>query len=179
MSNLTPRSLTLTTSTVQGTAPRLVIGAGNGQSRLSLTPPHGSQLDDIYWITVFDRTDLSKPVANEVIPAKNNTTVPAILKQYEGNKQYFFSFLTHQMLSAHVPQGPLYDYLLKAGGSTELRRIEQIYTDIGCGSIVYLSYGLVNVSADDDETGFEMGDTYGTFYLTLQLQPIELNGTPW
>lgn len=173
------RALTIRANVRTNADPYIVIGAGNGEKKSYLQAPENSKMNDSYWVVIFDRTNLQTPVVNEVYQAKNNSTIPANFKKYNDKEQYFFFFIANNMSTLHTPQGELFDFLIYNGAGRELRRLEQIHTALGCGSIGHMNYVLTNIFKDSDNSGFEEGDFRNDIIMTLRLLEIEIDGKIW
>jgi hypothetical protein len=58
------------------------------------------------------------------------------------NPQYLFAVATQYLSTLHVPQGPLYDFLIKYGAGRQLQKLEQINAVLSCGSYGHMTYVL-------------------------------------
>jgi len=140
-----------------------------GDKIMNQNPSSGS-----LWFVVLDRSNLSV-VFNELQSAPN--TVPALTQYNDSN--HILIVATMGMGLNNQPQGDLFNFLDHNGGGIELRRIDQIATQFGCGSLGTYGYALVGVMGDQDIPGFEASiitaPSTGPI-LTLQLMPTEVNG---
>jgi len=160
------------------TPPYIVVG--QGQSKAGIRP--ANPVDDSYWFVFLDRNN-PKTVAKEfVIPGQQNTTVPAGLDAYMSNPQYIFALATQFLSLLHIPQGDFFDYLVKYGAGRELKRIEQLASTLGCGSISRPNYILTGQGGPRGGKNYppptyELGSVTATMYFTMSLMPMP-NGQP-
>jgi hypothetical protein len=168
---------TLRSSANSGTVP--IVTVGQGSSKVAIRPTNPA--DDTYWFVFLDRNNPTTKVQDFVVPGANNTTVPAGVDQYMSNPQYIFAVATQALSLLHIPQGPFYDYLVKYGAGRELKRIEQLNSAFGCGSIGMPSYILTGQGGPRDGAppppSYELGSTTQAQYLTMSLMPMP-NGNP-
>jgi len=108
-----------------------------GSNQLS---PSSAQIGT-FWFVVFDRTTLAV-VAN--VFSGDSDNVPAAVQPYANNSQYLLVFLTWGVTINNVPQGALYNFLVAAGASSGLARLEQINLQLSCGLFGAMSYVLVS-----------------------------------
>lgn len=77
------------------------------------------------------------------------------------------------------PQGALFGFLDVNGGGMQLRRVEQVATQLNCGSLGTYGYALVGVLGNQNVPGFE-GSVIGVSQvgpiLTVQLMPTTFGG---
>ena len=108
-----------------------VIYVGQGSSKKTFAP--ASPSDDSYWFYFLDSSNPQNKVYDIVVPASNNTTVPAGIDTYMNNPGLLFGFVTQYLSTLHVPQGALYTYLAQYGAGRALQKLEQINATMGCG----------------------------------------------
>jgi len=101
-------------------------------------PP--SVRDNSYWFSVYDRTSLAQVYSH--VQADNADTVPADLSGKFDTTQYFLVVATRSLQSAYAPAGKLYSFLVDNGASTELKKLVQVYQQVGCGSLGIVSYSM-------------------------------------
>lgn len=123
-----------------------------------------------YWAVIVDRTDLSV-VQNFTFT--DNSDVPAAFNPYINNPQYMLILTTMQLLSINLPTGNLYSFLTGIGAGVSLRRLEQIYGALNCGTWGNMGYTLVTVF--DTTSGFDFSDYQQSGMVsTLTLAPIQV-----
>ena len=118
--------------------PSVIIDVGGKQTGLW---PANAQ-DDSYWFVIIDAMNPRKMVKDWVVPGTSNSTVPAGIETYMTNPQYLFAVATQYLSTLHVPQGPLYDFLVKYGAGRQLQKLEQINAVLSCGSYGHMTYVL-------------------------------------
>lgn len=127
-------------------------------------------LQNTYWMVIVDRTNLNV-VANFTFT--DNSSIPAQLKPYAGNSQYFLILNTQNLQSANLPQGDFYNFLISEGAGPQLNAAEQIYEALNCGTWGWMSYCYVAVLGDDANDGCEFFNYYQQAMVnTLTLTPI-------
>lgn len=169
--------------TIQGTnysggIPFILIGQG---TMMSAVKPQNMQ-DDSYWIVILDSMNPKNKVKEWVIPGANNTSVPADLDSYMSNPQYIFAIVTQYLSTLHVPQGELYNYLVKYGAGRQLQRLEQINSTLGCGYYGRVNYLLTGGcgprgSGTPPPPSYELGVANEALLLLMSLMPMP-NGQP-
>jgi len=164
-----------------GSPPQIIVG--QGPTKVSIGP--SSPADDTFWFAFLDHNNPKNKAQDFVVPGSNNTTVPSGVDQYMTNPNYIFVFSTQFLSLLHLPQGPFYDYLIKFGAGRELKRIEQLSSAYGCGSIGRPTYILTGQtgSRDDnipDPPSYEIGTVSGAIqYLTMSLMPMPDGNPPY
>jgi hypothetical protein len=135
--------------------------------------------DDSYWFVILDANNPASKVKEWVVGANGgNTAVPSGLDQYMSNPAYIFGVLTQSISNAYVPQGDLYDYLVKHGAGRQLQYLEALNIHTGCGQASRCSYVLTGVGGPNP-----IGQTYEASsvnypaQLVLSLMP-QMNGKP-
>ncbi len=137
-----------------------------GSNRLSIN--YSQQ--NAYWAIVIDRTNL-KVVENFTFT--DNQNVPPQLATYSSNDQYIFILTTQNLASTHLPAGNLYQFLVQEGAGAQLRRLEQVYAALNCGTWGWMGYALVSVF--DTRGSFEFSELYDhAMVSTLELMPIQI-----
>jgi hypothetical protein len=127
-----------------------------------------------YWFVVIDRSNLNV-VFNQVQAAPN--VAPALGKF--NTSAYVLIVATMGVGLNNTPQGDLFKFLDLNGGGRQLRRIEQVGTQLNCGSLGTFSYALVGVLGDLNIPGFEASQITNPLtgpILTIQLAPFDING---
>jgi hypothetical protein len=156
--------------------PIVIVGQGSGMTGFSPESPQ----DDSYWWLILDATNPTKMVAQFLAPGLQNTTVPDGLDAYMSNPQYIFALVTQNLSTIHVPQGPLYDYMVQYGAGGELQRLEQINTTLSCGTFSSVSYvltGQCGVSGQNPPPpAYEQGSIFNPVVLTMSLMPDPVTG---
>jgi hypothetical protein len=127
-----------------------------------------------YWFVVIDRSSLAV-VVNQMQNANN--TAPNL-----GNfntADYILIVATLGLGLDVTPQGDLFNFLDLNGGGKELRRVEQVGTQLNCGSLGVFSYALVGVLGNLNQPGFELSTVANGNVgpiLTIQLMPTTVGG---
>ncbi|HPE71421.1 MAG TPA: hypothetical protein PK018_04470 [Candidatus Competibacter sp.] len=127
-----------------------------------------------YWFVVIDRSSLNV-VYNQLQKAPN---VAPNLGPYNSS-DYILIVATIGLGLDVTPTGDLFNFLDYNGAGRELRRIEQIAQQFGCGTMGTFGYALVGVLGDLNQPGFEASNIAGTNVgpvLTLQLMPFVNQG---
>jgi hypothetical protein len=121
-----------------------------------------------YWFFVLDAATL-KVVAN-VLQASGNQ-VPALA----ANPGDILIVTTLGVTFDNQPQGPLTTFLQQNGAGTALQAIEQLATQIGCGTLGGFGYSLVTTYGDSNP-GFEAmnasSDSGAQCIQVLALDPV-------
>lgn len=143
-----------------------------GKNVLTQQPPSGGA--GFYWFVVIDRSSLAV-VYNQM---QHDANVVPNLGQFN-TSDYILIVATLGLGLDRQPQGPLFDFLDVNGGGRALRRLEQVATQIGCGTLGTFGYTLVGVLGNLNIPGFEAVDlasaTVGPV-LTVQLMPTTISG---
>jgi hypothetical protein len=141
---------------------------GIGKNILTQQPSQGG-----YWFVVIDRSNLNV-VYNQFQTAPN---VAPNLGNYN-TTSYILVAATVGVGLNNVPQGALFNFLDVNGGGMQLRRVEQVGTQLSCGSLGTFGYALVGVLGNLNTPGFEgsllAAQATGPI-LTVQLLPIVVN----
>jgi hypothetical protein len=127
-----------------------------------------------YWFVVVDRSNLNV-VYNQLQAAPN--TAPAIGKF--NTSAYVLIVATLGVGLNNTPQGDLFKFLDLNGGGRQLRRVEQVGSQLNCGSLGTFSYALVGVLGDLNIPGFEASQITNPPtgpILTIQMAPFDING---
>ena len=74
------------------------------------------------------------------------------------------------LLTASIPAGQFYSYLVQLGAGPKLRSIEQFYQNLGCGNWVYLNYTMITVF--DSSEAIEYNEYKSDSVYTLELIPV-------
>src|SRR5262249_1323496 len=139
-----------------------------GKNVLTQQPKQGG-----YWFVVIDRSNLNV-VFNQFQTAPN---VAPNLGNYN-TTSYILVTATVGVGLNNVPQGALFNFLDVNGGGMQLRRVEQVGTQLSCGSPGPFRYALVGVPGHLNPPGFEASllaaQAPGPI-LTVQLMPIVVN----
>jgi hypothetical protein len=140
-----------------------------GKNILTQQPKQGG-----YWFVVIDRSNLNV-VYNQFQTAAN--TAPNIGNYNTTN--YILVTATVGVGLNNVPQGALFNFLDVNGGGMQLRRVEQVGSQLNCGSLGTFGYALVGVLGNLNIPGFEgsllAAQATGPI-LTVQLMPIVVDG---
>lgn len=140
---------------------------GLGEHVYTQQPDHWA-----YWFMIIDRRSL-KVVYNELHSTANE--VPD-LGQYNSDG-YILALGTLGIGLNNQPQGDLFKFLDANGAGRHLRRVDQIATQFGCGSLGTFGYAMVGVLGDANQPGFEacqlIGGSVGPI-LTVQLVPMTI-----
>ncbi len=105
-----------------------------------------------YWYVVLDASNLNV-VFNAV--EQSGSTVPNFGVSGPG---YLLAVVTLGVTFDNQPQGALFNFLMANGASTSLLAIEQLATQIGCGSLGGFTYTFVT-TLNDPNPGFEACNT--------------------
>jgi len=133
--------------------------------------PNASPTDSVFWLTVFDLTDLSQ-VANET---SDGTSVPSDISQYVGNSQYFLYAVSSSADATVAPQGDLYALLQKVGAGQGLVQLEQLLSQLGTGFLGTFSY-ILGAAMDESIPGFEAMSFFNFGLMTMGFLPITVDG---
>ncbi|MCC8999936.1 MAG: hypothetical protein LM522_10650 [Candidatus Contendobacter sp.] len=123
-----------------------------------------------YWFVVIERSSLNV-VYNQLQKAPN---VAPNLGSYNSS-DYILIVATFGLGLDVTPTGDLFQFLDLNGAGRELRRIEQIAQQFGCGTMGTFGYALVGVLGNQNLPGFEASNIAGTTVgpvLTIQLLPV-------
>lgn len=137
----------------------------------SVTPPKfGSNM---YWALILDRTNLA--VKENFTFTSNNMVPPQVTPYIEGSK-YIMILTTMGLSTQNLPQGAFYDFLIESGAGAALKRIEQIFEALNCGTWGQAGYTFVTVLDKDPSTsGFDFSDIYEyALVSTLQFIPFQI-----
>lgn len=149
------------------------ITIGKNGSTLSLTVKDNT-LTNTYWYVVLNRTSLKVELN---ITSKDNSNTPPALQPFLGNTNYILILSTQKLGSAYLPQGNLYSFLFQEGAGSQLRRLEQIYETLNCGTWADMAYSFVAVLGNDGGLAYESSALLNSAVLqTLELQPIDVGG---
>jgi len=138
-------------------------------------PPNSQKVPgNSYWFLVLDRFDLNNVLVDLITDSFKD--VPAEVVKYNDSR-YMLIVATKVLVTYHVPQGPLRDFLAKHGAGDNLNRLEQLNLQIGCGSLGKFGFAMVCVLGDSD-VGFSTASigSMERCYLTLSLQPTQVDG---
>ncbi|HMS70760.1 MAG TPA: hypothetical protein PKD18_21585 [Saprospiraceae bacterium] len=124
-------------------------------------------LRNVYWALVVDRTNLN---VVENFTFSDNNTIPPKLTQYTTNSQYMLILSSQILLTASIPAGQFYAYLLQLGAGPQLQSIEQFYQTLGCGNWVYLNYTMITVFGSGE--AIEYSEYKEDSVYTLELVPV-------
>lgn len=127
-----------------------------------------------YWFVVIERGSL-QVVYNQLQKAPN---VAPNLGPYN-TSDYILIVATLGLGLDVTPTGDLFNFLDFNGAGRELRRIEQIAQQFGCGTMGTFGYALVGVLGNQNLPGFEASNVVGTNFgpvLTIQLMPFIIQG---
>jgi hypothetical protein len=166
---------TIQGSITPGIPPLIAIGQGSTQAKIKPNAP----ADNSYWFVFLDANNPVNKVAEFVVPATNNTSVPPDVDQYMTNPAYLFAVVTQFITTFDLPQGDLYDYLVSHGAGRQLQRFEQILTTVGCGTFGPMSYILTGQGGPPTSASpaYEASDTSTAAVLLMSLMPLP-NGNP-
>ena len=127
-----------------------------------------------YWFVVVDRTTL-KVVYNELQSSAN--TAPDIGSANSADNLLIVATIGVGL--NNQPQGDLFKFLDLNGAGRQLRRIDQVAQQLGCGSLGTFGYALVGTLGDQNQPGFEVSQITAPAsgpVLTCQLMPNEIDG---
>ncbi len=102
----------------QNNAPSVTIDVGANKTGMW---PANNQ-DDSYWFCIIDGKNPRVKVKDWVLPGSSNSTVPAGIDTYMNDPDYLFAVATQYLNTLHVPQGPLYDFLVNTAPAGSCRR---------------------------------------------------------
>jgi len=159
--------------------PSVHIDVGSKQTGLW---PASSQ-DDSYWFVILDAMNPRTKVKDWVLPGTSNSTVPAGIQTYMDNPQYLFAVATQYLSTLHVPQGPLYDFLVKYGAGRELQKLEQVNAVLSCGSYGHMTYVLTGQCGprkpgEPSPASYEMGSYTSVQAMLLMSLMAQKDGKP-
>lgn len=151
---------------------------GTAQAQVAIGKQHFAQQTPSgqgqYWFLVIDRSNLNV-VYNQMQAAWDQA--PPI--QQFNNPNYILVVATLAVGFNHQPQGALFKFLDLNGAGRQLRRIDQLAQQFGCGSLGTFGYALVSVLGDLNQPGYELSDVNGPAWapiLTVQLMPFQVSG---
>jgi hypothetical protein len=145
------------------------IAIGTNVMQKQLPPGPGN-----YWFVVIDRSSLAV-VYNQV--QTSGTTAPPLGNYNSSN--YILIVATLSVGLNQQPQGDLFNFLDLNGAGRQLRRVDQIATQIGCGTLGTFGYALVGVLGNMNVPGFEGSNVASNSLgpiLTVQLMPTVIGG---
>lgn len=157
----------------------LMVRVGLGADMAHIKPDNPQ--NNSYWIVFLSANNPKQKVKEWVIPASQNSTVPAGIEAFMENPDYIFALATQGLATVQLPQGAFYDFLVKYGAGLMLQRMEQRIQMTGCGAFGYTNYILTgpcgkrgggSPSPPSYEAGYS-GDTI----LLMSLMPMP-NGQP-
>lgn len=127
-----------------------------------------------FWIVVIERATLTVvynqlQLQSNVAPNLGSFNTP----------DYILCVATMGLGLDMTPSGAFFQFLDANGAGRALRRVEQLATQFGCGSLGTYAYALCSVLGNLDQPGFEACNVEGTAsgpYLTVQLMPIQVQG---
>ncbi len=125
---------------------------------------------DLYWALVIDRTNLNI-VQNFTF--SDGQSAPAQLQPYLANTQYILILTTQRIFSSNLPTGAFYKMLMSIGAGPELKRLEQIFAALNCGTWGSMGYTLVTIMDTTDGIEFSEISEYA-MVSTLELTPIQI-----
>ncbi|HEV7780325.1 MAG TPA: hypothetical protein VGO58_03615 [Chitinophagaceae bacterium] len=160
----TPTNVPLTIQTgIDNSYPsRIVFGSNNLEQDYSLT--------NLYWALVIDRANLN---IIQNFTFSDNQTSPAQLQPYLNNSQYILILTTQGIASTNLPAGAFYKMLIGIGAGPGLRRLEQIFAALNCGTWGRMGYTLVTVM--DTTEGIEYAEISEIAAVsTLQFIPVQI-----
>jgi hypothetical protein len=127
-----------------------------------------------YWFVALDRSNLNV-VYNQL---QSTANVAPNLGNYN-TPDYILIAATLGVGLNNTPQGALFTFLDLNGGGRQLRRVEQVGMQLGCGSLGTFGYALVGVLGNLDTPGFEgsaLTSSENGPILTVQLLPTVVGG---
>lgn len=145
------------------------IAVGNSVLRQNVQPGHAS-----YWFVVLDRSNLNV-VYNQLQTAPDQA--PGLGAYNDTN--HILIVATLGLGLDRQPQGALFKFLDVNGAGMQLRRIEQLATQIGCGSLGTFGYALVGLLGNQNQPGFEASSVAASPtgpIITVQLLPVTVQG---
>lgn len=113
--------------------------SGVAMGTQSFGPP-GNPTPAGYWILVIDRTAL-KVVYNQVQTSYD--TAPDL--GAFNTDDYFMIVAAIAVTLNNIPQGDFFTFLNANGAGPQLARLEQINTQLGCGTVGSFSYVLISI----------------------------------
>jgi hypothetical protein len=140
-----------------------------GKNVLTQTPGHPA-----YWFVVIDRGSLA-------VVYNQTQTAPNVAPNLGTHNTTDYILITATLgLGLNIqPQGALFNFLDVNGAGMELRRVEQVATQLSCGSLGTFGYALVSVLGNTNIPGFEGSQITASSQgpiLTLQLLPLNIGG---
>lgn len=127
-----------------------------------------------YWIVVLNRQTLKVELN---MTTKDNASVPTQLQAYLGNTNYILLLSTQNLGSAYLPQGALYNLLVSEGAGVQLKRLEQIYETLNCGTWGFMAYSFAAVLGNDGDIALEAATIMDNAVLhTFELHPVDIGG---
>lgn len=126
-----------------------------------------------FWFVVIDRSTL-EVVYNQM--QTDPSTAPDLGKF--STPDYVLAFASLGMGLDRQPQGALFTFLDQNGAGRELRRIDQVASQLNCGSLGTYGYALVAPLGNTNPSGFELSQlsTENATVLTVQMMPTTISG---
>ena len=160
-----------------------LVVVGQGPSQASFYPENAE--DGTYWYLFLDAYDPTKYIKDFQAPGIFNTIVPEGLDTYMTNPNYLYVITTQSMSIQMLPQGDLYNYLVKYGAGRELNRLEQINTTLGSGTYGFFGYSLIGSCGPrggplPPPPSYELSTVTNNYTLmTMSLMPMPGGGPPY
>ena len=140
-----------------------------------------SPQDNSYWFGVYDRNTLAQVYSQ--LQTRDADTVPSDLAGKFNTDQYLLVVATCGLLSAYVPAGKLFSFLVDNGAGVELKRLTQLYQQVGCGSLGTMSYAMAGILGPGlpSHQPVEAAHIQGTvpLYLEATLIGVQVAGKTW
>jgi hypothetical protein len=159
---------------IQTDPPLVRVGLGTDMAHIRPDNPQQNS----YWIAFLSAQNPKQKVKEWVIPASQNSTVPAGIENFMNNPAYIFALATQGLATMQLPQGDFYNFLVKYGAGPKLQRMEQRIQMMGCGAFGATRYVLTGNCGPrgPGSIGYEAGyDDDG--FLLMSLMPMP-NGQP-
>ena len=103
-------------------------------------------------------------------------SVPSEIAKYENNTDAFLVVSSVGMMATMLPAGNLYTFLRNTGSGTALDHLEQLFEQLGTGSLGWASYALIATLDQSDAPGIEGSAMNESTILTATLMPVEIDG---
>ncbi len=127
-----------------------------------------------YWMVILDRSNL-KVVEN--FSFIDGSTIPPKMNSYLDNSEYLYVLTTANQLSASVPTGSFYKWLISEGAGLGLRRVERAISALNCSGYLFFSYTLIGIFGSGDSGSLEYANLVDpTLFSPVELMPTTIDG---
>jgi hypothetical protein len=133
MANQNTLAFTIQGGGVSNISPWIGIGYPATGTALRPTTTNADLPSEFYWVAILNAYQPGILLNEFVIPGSSNSTVPAGLDAAMSDPGIIFVVATKQLSLQNVPTGDWFDFLIKYGAGSELRRLNQLSTTLQPG----------------------------------------------